>query len=233
MQPIIGLLVSVDDERKVTALHDYAHAVEAAGGLPLILPYVEKESIARFVALCDGFLFTGGLDISPTYYGEAQSPFCGEIQQHRDTLELRVLEAVLQTDKPVLGICRGAQVINVALGGTLYQDLPSERPSAIAHRQSEEKYTPSHHVEVHPSTPLHAMIGSTRMPANSFHHQAVKAPGRGLVPMASADDGVIEALYLEGERYLRAYQWHPERLFASDAQNRLIFEDFIRHCGRK
>ena len=231
MQPIIGLLVAVDNERKTAVLYDYAHAVEASGGLPLVLPSVEDAvSIERFVALCDGFLFTGGVDIDPAHYEEKKSPFCGEIQPYRDALELQVLASVLKTDKPLLGICRGAQVINVALGGTLYQDLPSERPTDIQHRQTEDKYTPSHPIKILPNTPLHALTGSTRMTGNSFHHQAVKTLGRGLAPMAYAADGVLEAFTGTGSQYLRAYQWHPERLFEDDAQNRLLFSDFIKHC---
>ena len=231
MQPIIGLLVAVDNERKSTLLYDYAHAVEQSGGLPLVLPYVEnEETLAHFVSLCDGFLFTGGVDMDPVYYGAEKSPFCGEIQPYRDTLELGVLAHLLKTEKPILGICRGAQVLNVALGGTLYQDLPSEYPSEIAHRQSQEKYTPSHEVNVLPDTPLHTLIGADNMTANSFHHQAVKELGKGLSPMAYAADGVLEAFYGTGKQYLRAYQWHPERLFESNAQNRLLFSDFITQC---
>lgn len=231
MRPIIGMLVSIDDGRKASALGDYAHAIEESGGLPLVLPFVENEAtVTEFVALCDGFLFTGGVDVAPSHYGEEKSKFCGEIQHHRDELELCVLKHILKTDKPILGICRGAQVINVALGGTLYQDLPSEFPSDIAHRQTNGTYDFSHEVQITPGTPLRALFDCERTPANSFHHQALKALGRGLAPMAYADDGVIEAVYDTDRRYLRAYQWHPERLFCSDAHNRLIFEDFIRHC---
>ena len=234
MRPIIGMLVAIDDERKASAIGDYAHAIEESGGVPLVLPFVENEAtITEFVALCNGFLFTGGVDVAPSYYGEEKSEFCGEIQHYRDELELRVLKHLLETDKPILGICRGAQVINVALGGTLYQDLPSEHPSDIAHRQTNGTYALSHEVQITPGSPLHALFGCERSPANSFHHQAIKALGRGLTPMAYADDGVIEAVYSTDARYLRAYQWHPERLFSVLVQNRLIFEDFIAHCISK
>ncbi len=231
MQPIIGLLVTTDDEGTVSAMRPYADAIAQSGGLPVILPYTEDDAaIAHYVALCDGFCFTGGVDIAPARYGEETSPACGVIQLLRDALELAVFRAAWQANKPLLGICRGAQVFNVALGGTLWQDLPSERPSPIAHRQVEEKFSPSHDVCVLPDTPLHALTGTARITANSFHHQAVKALGKDLVPMAYADDGVIEGFYHSTHPYLRAYQWHPERLCDTNAHNRLVFDDFIRHC---
>ena len=233
MQPIIGMLVTVDNEGTVNAMRPYADAILQSGGVPVILPYTTEDAvIARYVALCDGFCFTGGVDVAPAHYGEQASPACGEIHPLRDELELAVFRAARDTDKPLLGICRGAQLFNVALGGTLIQDLPSERPSPIAHRQIEEKFSPSHEVCVLPDTPLHALTGAQRMTANSFHHQAVKQLGNGLLPMAYADDGVIEGFYHATARYLRAYQWHPERLCATNAQNRIIFKDFIQHCNK-
>jgi len=167
---------------------------------------------------------TRGID--PVYYGESVSDARGPIQPLRDALEFRLFEAVIATEKPILAICRGAQLVNVALGGTLYQDIPSELDTWIAHRQSEAKCSPSHAVSVLSDTPLERLIGTVQMTANSFHHQAVKRLGRDLSVMALAEDGIIEAFFLKGTRYLRAYQWHPERLFEADAQNRMIFSIF-------
>lgn len=231
MKPIIGILGEIDSEKSARILIAYVNAIERSGGLPLLLPYVTEASTRdRFVELCDGFLFTGGEDIDPKYYGETPGATCGEIQPFRDELEFDVLQRVLPTSKPILAICRGAQLVNVALGGTLYQDLPSERPGSISHLQTEPRFAPSHEVQILENTPLHALIASDRMTANSFHHQAVKVLGAELEPMALADDGVVEAFYLGGERYLRAYQWHPERLFAVSEENRLLFGDFIIAC---
>ena len=195
------------------------------------MPYVSDDSaIEAFVTLCDGFFFTGGADVSPTRYGEQPKPACGDIQYNRDELEYRVLEQALRTAKPILAVCRGAQLVNVAFGGTLYQDIPSEMDTSIPHRQSEPKFSPSHSVTVWENTPLRALTGRERIPANSFHHQAIKTLGTGLEIMATADDGIVEAVYLPQVRYLRAYQWHPERLYENDRYNRLIFEDFIKAC---
>lgn len=234
MRPIIGLLAAVDNDGTTTLFHPYARAIEQSGGVPLLLPYTESvDVIARFVAMCDGFLFTGGVDIAPERYGETASELCGEIQPLRDAMEFAVLGEVLAAGKPILGICRGAQLLNVALGGTLYQDLPSERPSDIAHRQTEDKFEFSHDIIVLPDTPLHTLVGATRMRGNSFHHQVVKSLGRGLCVMAEAEDGVIEAFYAPDHAYLRAYQWHPERLYKKDENSRVLFYEFISACKKE
>lgn len=234
MSTLIGLLADVKDDKDSAMFYAYARAIERAGGVPLLLPYVEDDKTVRaFVDACDGFFFTGGVDIQPTRYGEEQKDTCGTVQVWRDDLEFRVLAEVMKTSKPILGVCRGAQLINVALGGSLYQDIPSECPSGIAHRQTQDRYEPSHDVKVLEGTPLHTLTGSTRMVANSFHHQAVKELGEGLRLMAEADDGIVEAFYLAGERYLRAYQWHPERLCTTEENNHLLFCDFVAACQKR
>lgn len=137
---------------------------------------------------------------------------------------------MIKTSKPILAICRGAQLVNVALGGTLYQDIPSEVPTKILHKQSEPDFSPSHDVKIMNNTPLYEMMRTEQIKGNSFHHQAIKALGKGLEIMAIAEDGIIEGVYSSGKQYVRAYQWHPERLFDTDAQSRMIFEDFIHAC---
>lgn len=234
MIPTIGILSSVDAEGTSSIFFTYQHALEKNGALPLLLPYVEEpDVIDRFIELCDGFFFTGGVDIHPKYFGEEISPNCGEIQEKRDTIDLTVARKALESGKPILGICRGIQLLNVALGGSLYQDLPSERPSNISHRQAEDKFSYSHSVTVCKDSPLFALLGEERIPANSFHHQAIKALGRDLAVMAYADDGVIEGVYSTGAQYLRAYQWHPERLWEKNEANKAIFTDFIEVCKTK
>lgn len=233
MKPIIGILAEIDIEQNTKVQNTYIKVIEESGGIPILLPYVTaSQTMEYFVNICDGFLFTGGADIDPKRYGEQPKDTCGIIQYFRDEFEFNMFQMVIQTSKPIFAICRGAQLINVALGGTLYQDLPSELPTQIAHRQREEKFSPSHEVRVLGNTPLYQMTGAERICANSFHHQAVKTLGNGLEVMAIADDGVVEAFYLTGQRYLCAYQWHPERLYAIDADNRRIFDDFIKACQR-
>ena len=130
-----------------------------------------------------------------------------------------------------MGICRGIQLINVALGGTLYQDIATECPSEISHQQSEPKTLPSHEVKIISDTPLMELICKKRMIANSFHHQAIKALGEGLLVTAYSRDGIIEAIYYNGESYIRGYQWHPELLY-TNAENKAIFDNFIKYCKK-
>ena len=233
MNPIIGILGEVDDASTVTIQDTYIKAIEKSGGVPLIFPYVEnRETMEQMVALCHGLLFSGGADIAPKYYGEVKKEACGAIQPHRDTLELMAFQVAVEAKKPVLAICRGIQLVNVALGGTLYQDIPSEMETPIAHRQKEPRFSCSHQVNVVENSPLHALTGALRIPANSFHHQAIKKLGKGLAVMATADDGIIEAVYSQTEPYLRAYQWHPERLYETEGSSKRILEDFVAACRR-
>ena len=228
MSLIIAILAQVDDDKNTKLAAAYTEAIEKSGGVPLIFPYTEdEETVDRLTELCDGFLFSGGADIEPSLYGEQRSPHCGESQGYRDSLELRVFAKVFEAGKPIMGICRGAQLINVALGGTLYQDIPTELDTKIPHSQSEGKNMPSHSVVIKHGTPLYGIVGKSQMPANSFHHQALKHLGKGLSVMAESIDGVIEAVYHTGARYLRAYQWHPERLYESSTENKVLFDDFL------
>ena len=234
-KPIIGILAEVEDGEIANRVQDsYIRAIEQAGGVPILLPYVRGEdTLTSFVELCHGFLFTGGVDVEPRHYGEATKSTCGSIQSNRDAMELGIFPRVMASQKPIMAICRGIQLVNVAMGGTLYQDIPTEFQTDLPHRQIQPKNQPSHEVNVMESTPLSALVGgAARITANSFHHQAIKVLGAGLAVMALADDGIVEAVWGVDHPYLRAYQWHPERLIEIDANNRRIFDDFIEACDR-
>ena len=231
MRPIIGVTGAIDDERFLTLFATYTDAIIKAGGTPVILAATTDETcLDEYVSLCDGFLLSGGKDIDPRYYGEEKKETCGDIQAFRDEMELALLSRVLKTDKPLFCICRGTQVINVVLGGTLYQDIPTEYETSIAHNQTCGRFDFSHDVNVEKDSPLYTLLGKERCRGNSFHHQAIKDVPEGLAVMARADDGIIEGVYGTGERYLRAFQWHPERLYDKDEDTRAIFADFIAHC---
>ena len=231
MKPIIGVFAEIDNEFNTRVQNPYIHAIERSAGIPILFPYVrDGETIERIVDICDGFFFTGGADIDPKRYGEEATESIGDIQEYRDEFEFRVFQKAIKTSKPILAICRGAQLVNVALGGTLYQDISTEVHTKISHRQREPKFSSSHDVRIIIDTPLYEMMGTEQIKANSFHHQAIKALGKGLEIMAVAEDGIIEAVYSSERQYLRAYQWHPERLFETNTQNRIIFEDFIHAC---
>ena len=234
MSIIIGIPAAVDDEATSSILGTYVPPIERLGGLPLILPYVkDKKTIEQFVAVCDGVFFTGGLDIEPSRYGETKKETCDMTAPLRDELEFAVFEAAFAAKKPMLCICRGLQLINAALGGKLYQDLPTETRVTLSHRQTEEKFEFSHDIVIKKDTPLFSLLNAERIRGNSFHHQAIKELGEGLSVMALSDDGIIEGIYHTSYPYLRAYQWHPERLFEKDESSRLIFADFINACNKK
>jgi putative glutamine amidotransferase len=234
MTPLIGLTVAIDKDGHPQTLAPYCRAIEAAGGLPLLLPYVSDGAMLdAFIDRCDGIFLTGGMEIEPARYGEEKRPTCGETQPLRDEVELAVLARAIKADKPILAICRGAQLVNVFFGGTLYQDLPTEYPSDIPHRQPNGIFAPSHCILIEKNTPLAATVRKREMVGNSFHHQAIHRLGEGLVVMATAEDGTVEAVFAPALSYLRAYQWHPERLYAADADNRLLFADFIEAASKK
>lgn len=232
-RPIIGLLGEVDGDYAARIRHAYVKNIEKSGGVPVVIPYSgSEEALRAAISLCDGVLFSGGVDIDPARYGEVKTEACGEVQPLRDELELTAFRLIKEAKKPALAICRGMQLVNVALGGTLYQDLPTQKPSGILHNQAEPNDAPSHSVRVYKDTPLYELTRKTEMRANSFHHQAVKALAPSLTVMAEAEDGVVEAAYYEGDWWLRAYQWHPERLSDIDQSNAAIFTEFINACKK-
>ena len=214
--PIIGVTPLWDAERKsLWMLPDYLDGIRAAGGIPVVLPLEMSETDAdRIVETCDGFLFTGGQDVGS----------CPE----RDALETLVLSKALQSDKAILGICRGLQFINVFLGGTLWQDLPSQHPSEIIHRQGKPYDNPTHKVMLNGD--LNALLGKDILEVNTLHHQAAKDLGENLEMMAVAPDGIIEAFQMVGKRFVWAVQWHPEYMFRTDPDSLAIFSCFVKHC---
>lgn len=231
--PVIAILGAIDDEKTATLQGTYTSAIEKSGGIPIIIPYTENEKVLnRYIEICNGVLFTGGCDIEPRIFGEYTRDTCGKIQVFRDTLELAFFKRAFALKRPIMGICRGIQLINVALGGTLYQDIPTECPSEFLHQQSEPKALPSHDVKIISGTPLMELTGKDILAANSFHHQAIKALGDGLQVMACTHDGIIEAIYYNGDGYIRGYQWHPELLYTSDDDNKALFDNFIDYCKK-
>ena len=215
--PIIGVTPLWDAERKsVWMLPDYLDGIRAAGGIPVVLPLEMSDADAdQIVETCDGFLFTGGQDVGS----------CPE----RDALETLVLSKALPSDKAILGICRGLQFINVFLGGTLWQDLPSQHPSEIVHRQGKPYGAPTHTVTL--SGDLSTLLGKETLEVNTLHHQAAKDLGENLEMMAVAPDGIIEAARMVNKRFVWAVQWHPEYMFKTDADSLAIFSCFVRHCS--
>jgi putative glutamine amidotransferase len=229
-KPIIGVTPLWDEERQsVWMLPEYLDAIRAAGGIPVILPLTADDSdIHQLIATVDGVLLTGGPDVSPELYGETDRTGLVKTCPKRDALEVMVLKEALHKDKPVLGICRGIQLLNSALGGSLWQDLPSEHPSEITHRQAAPYENPTHCVVL--SGPLKDLTGKSEIKVNSRHHQAVKAVSPLLTPMAFSPDNLVEAVYMRDKRFVWAVQWHPEYLYKKDPDASAIFEALINSC---
>ena len=229
--PIIGVTPLWDAERKsVWMLPDYLEGIKAAGGIPVVLPIeMSEEDANRLVETCDGFLFTGGQDVTPELYGMKDATGTIVPSPERDRLETLLLEKALQADKTVLGICRGLQFINAFLGGTLWQDLPSQHPSDIVHRQGKPYGVPTHKVML--DGDLKPLLGKDVLEVNTLHHQAIKDLADDLTPMAVAPGGLIEAARMTSKRFVWAVQWHPEYMFKTDADSLALFSCFVRHCG--
>ena len=230
-KPVIGIVGAIGLNDQTYLLQNYVRALEHAGAAVVLLPYTKSiSSMQWFAKACNGFLFAGGVDIAPWRYGEEKMEQCGEITPLRDEFELSVFDLLFQTDKPILGICRGCQLINVALGGTLVQDIPTQCCSTLTHRQGLPHHLPVHGVSIEKNSALYALLGQARIAVNSLHHQAVKELGRGLCSMAQADDGVIEAFCSAEHGFLWGIQWHPERSVETDENSRKLFDAFVAAC---
>ena len=230
MKPIIAI-VSLYDEKLESywMLPGYAQGLEAAGAVPVILPLTtDQEALERYAQTFDGFLFPGGHDLDPALYGQNPTDQCGTVCPQRDSMERKLFPLTLETGKPMLGICRGIQLFNVMLGGSLYQDIPTECPSDVEHHETPPYDKVAHPVTVEQGTPLYQAVGVTQMGVNSYHHQGIKALGKGLRVAAKAPDGMVEAVYLPVHPFALAVQWHPEFSRLSDENSRRIFEAFVK-----
>ncbi len=203
----------------------YCERVVEMGGIPFPLTH-DLGLIDTYISLIDGLLVTGGgHDINPTYYGAQTIHPTVTLKPHRTTFELAIAKAALEKDRPLLGICGGEQVMNVALGGSLIQHIPDEVPGSLAHQQTQPRDEASHAVDIVKGTLLHKIVGTENMFVNSIHHQAVKTPGQGVVVNARALDGVIEGIEAPAYRFCLGLQWHPE--FSISAQDKALFAAFI------
>lgn len=233
-KPLIGLTpghnLETDD---ISMRPTYMRAIEAAGGIPVILPLeTSPADLQQLTEVFDGFLFTGGPDIHPFNFGEETLVGCGQISAPRDSMELSLLSSVIKARKPILGICRGIQLINVGLGGTIFQDIRSQFRTdvPIAHKQLPPYKNPSHYVHIMEGTLLFHIAETCRIQVNSMHHQAVRDLAPGLIICGTSSDGVIEAIEKPDYPFLLAVQWHPEYLWSKDTSAANIFDSFIKAC---
>jgi putative glutamine amidotransferase len=238
---LIGVTMSAtpDDDRGTAPArawlnHAYLRAVQQAGGVAVLLsPALEPGALDALWPRLDGILLTGGGDVDPDRFGEARHSTVDMVSEARDRLEIEVTERAVHARRPLLAICRGIQVMNVALGGSLYQDIASDTGSAIPHSQTEPRDRPSHAVKVMgEGTRLGATLGASEVAVNSMHHQAVKRLGRGLRDVAWAPDGIIEGVEMpDASPLVLGVQWHPEELIARDPAARNLFHTLVAAAG--
>lgn len=232
--PIIAITPSWDDEKKrVVINNDYVEAIIRAGGSPVLMPLTNNEDVARTILQSvDGLLLSGGADVSPSVYKEEKLPVCGETAPARDLFETWCIHYAMQRRLPILGICRGMQIFNCVMGGSLYQDIATQFKADLKHPCYDTPRDCVHVVEISDNTKLRDVLGLDAVPVNSRHHQAVKKLGRNLRACAYAPDGLIEAMESTDGYPLLCVQWHPESLEDRFLPQRTIFDWLIREASR-
>ena len=233
-KPIIGLCSSYEKDEnndRVFLNHAYLEAIRHFGGMPMVIPAEAGEQEQAFLlSQCDGLVLTGGDDIDPTLYGEQILNDTVKPALERDVGEPRLLRMAEEKDMPILGICRGAQIMNVYFGGTLYQDIPAQISTDVKHSMEKPYHRTCHDCLVTPGTPLAAWTGREVIQVNSHHHQAVKDVAPGLAAMGVCSDGVVEAIWKPDAKFICAVQWHPEKIWDIEETSAEIFRAFIRAC---
>jgi putative glutamine amidotransferase len=239
-RPVIGIPAAVLERRSAPGAAyfqfngHYPAALTSSGALPVVIPLgLPEDALAELVARLDGLCLAGGVDVDPAHFGETRHSALGPVDAQRDATELTLARWALAADLPIFGICRGIQLLNVAAGGTLYQDLAAQIPAAQRHNfdlVDSPWERPVHAVRVAADSRLAALVDTGEVMTNSFHHQAVKEVAVGFVPTAWTADGVVEAIEAPGQRFALGVQWHPEGMFATDPLAQELFMVFVEAC---
>jgi putative glutamine amidotransferase len=238
MKPLIGILANLapigegvfNGLERVHLPNSYVHAVEKSGGVPIVIPVnTDKENIKRQIETMDGILISGGEDINPILYKEEPVRELGYVYSKIDEFDIESIKIALELNKPIFGICRGLQVLNVALGGSLYQDLKYIKGSHIKHSQQAKTYLGTHYINIKESSILKEILKDKTL-VNSYHHQSVKTLGRDLHAIAYSSDGVIEAIERTSENFVLGVQWHPELMVDNNEEMLNLFKKFIDAC---
>lgn len=238
MPPLIGITTSsfaapATGWRYNRAYVGCIEAIADAGGLPVLIPVsVDVDTRRQLYERLDGVLLSGGEDMNPVFYGASPHPALGKADDNRDRAELQLAEWAVEDDRPLFCICRGHQVLNVALGGTLIQDIPTQHRTTVNH-DSDIRDGLVHEVEIDPSSRLAAILGTTRMGVNSLHHQAIETPAPLSCVTAYAPDGIIEGVELPDRKFVVSVQWHPEDLFRQHEPMRRLFRAFVEAASGK
>ena len=234
MKPIIGILANTKMTSTVNEeIHlncSYINAIEKGGGIPIIIPIsTDEDNIKSTIEKVDGLLIPGGVDVNPLYYNEEPQILLGEINGRLDEFNLIATKIALELNKPILGICRGAQVLNICLGGTIYQDISYTNKNFVKHSQNAKGNIKTHSVEIVNSELLESILGK-EIDVNSFHHQSVKDLGKNLKASAYSKDGIIEAIEKEDAKFVVGIQWHPELLVDNCDKMLNLFKTFVNKC---
>lgn len=233
-KPIIGVTPWYNYDNEMAYIKKgYFEGLLEAGGRPVLLPIItDHKSITEYVDMCDGILISGGPDVDALVYGEENLLCNGEISPYRDVMEIAIIREVISKNKPVFGICRGIQIMNVAMGGTLYQDVHAQIKDGmvIKHSQQAPRWYPTHEVILEKNSKVWKAFGSDVVKVNSFHHQAVKDVAKGFEVTARAKDGVIEAIEYIRHKFAVGIQWHQELMWEKEHLYLGLFRDFIESC---
>ncbi len=241
MQPLVGIPCgALESERALGSTlsavpQSYLEALEASGAAPLLVPITGRESTLRALyRQIDALLLAGGADLDPARYGEQPHPALDRVDSRRDWVELTLTGWALADDMPLLGICRGIQTLNVACGGSLWQDISAQVPACVRHRSRPgEPYNRlSHTVQVEPGSRLARILGDPELEVNSLHHQGIRDVGAGLRVTARAPDGLVEGLERDGDGWVVAVQWHPEWLLEDEPRMKRLFEAFVQASSK-
>lgn len=236
-KPVIGITGAyVNHNKHMEGLyvhHDYHKAVVAVGGLPIVIPFTNPELAVATLQLCDGIILSGGEDVDPQFYSQEPHQKIGPTIPERDVFEMAIVKYVLEHNMPLLAICRGMQILNVALGGSLIQDIPSQVQDSMKHTQIIERSRDSHGVTIHEDSKLYQIFGTDKVRVNSLHHQALDAIANDLRVVARSSDGIVEAVeYIEPSTFTIGVQWHPESMASTNPYMNALFAEFIK-CSSK
>ena len=235
-KPKIGIVttISVDQtsmtfkKDRICVDSDYTEAIEKVNGLPFLIPVVSSDdNLDSYVDICDGFLFSGGMDINPLCYNKDPHRKLGMVNSKLDEFQLKLMKKVLKSQKPFLAICRGLQILNIACGGTLYQDLDELPSNTIQHEQSGERYNVIHNVIFEKNSILYDLFGNNTY-VNSFHHQSIDELGNNLIIVGRAPDNVVEGIQVKDYNFGLGVQWHPEMMFSHFDSMRPLFESLVK-----
>lgn len=240
-QIIIGISSSIEKEtesqylntEKIFLNNEYIKAIIKVGAIPLILPVIENlDTIKEYAKIIDGLIISGGYDVNPKLYNQKEHNLLGEVSIKRDFFELNLIKEVHKLNKPIFGICRGMQLINVYFGGSLYQDISLAPFNTLNHSQNNSLKLKKHTVKLYSF--LKDLLNNKTYEINSFHHQSIDRLAEGFEILADSDDGIIEAIFSENDNsWIFATQWHPEMLIDSDNISIKIFENFIKICKKR